>query len=120
VVVELLFPLIAIIGLYRFFTDEKLTEEYKQKILTYVGGGTLGLILILLVFGKSLLGFHTDNEKTYLPPLDYLTEERFKLFRIDAIKAFIYVAITIAFILMFKEKIKSEYCFNYYWCSKFI
>jgi multisubunit Na+/H+ antiporter MnhG subunit len=62
VVVELLFPLIAIIGLYRFFTDEKLTEEYKQKILTYVGGGTLGLILILLVFGKSLLGFHTDNE----------------------------------------------------------
>ncbi len=31
VVVELLFPLIAILGLYRFFTDEKLTEEYKQK-----------------------------------------------------------------------------------------
>jgi hypothetical protein len=32
VVVELLFPLIAIIGLYRFYNDEKLmTEEYKQK-----------------------------------------------------------------------------------------
>ena len=31
VVVELLFLLIAIIGLYRFFNDEKLTEEYKQK-----------------------------------------------------------------------------------------
>lgn len=106
VVVELLFPLIAIIGLYRFFTDEKLTEEYKQKILTYVGGGTLGLILILLVFGKSLLGFHTDNEQAYLPPflLDYLTEERFKLFRIDAIKAFIYVAITIILLFLCLKK----------------
>ncbi|PJJ67625.1 hypothetical protein [Chryseobacterium geocarposphaerae] len=111
VVVELLFPLIAIIGLYKFFTDEKLTEEYKQKILTYVGGGTLGLILILLIFGKSLLGFHTDNEQAYLPPflLDYLTEERFKLFRIDAIKAFIYVAITvIVLFLSLKKKLNQN------------
>jgi multisubunit Na+/H+ antiporter MnhG subunit len=64
VVVELLFPLIAIIGLYRFFTDKTLTG-IQTKILLYVGGGTLGFVLILLVFGKSLLGFHTDNEKTY-------------------------------------------------------
>lgn len=102
VVVELLFPLIAMIGLYRFFTDKELTTEYKQKILLYVGGGTLGFVLILLVFGKSLLGFHTENEKTYLPPflLDYLVEERFKLFRIDAFKAFIYVAIAAAALFM--------------------
>lgn len=98
VVVELLFPLIAIIGLYRFFTDEKLTEEYKKKVLLYVSGGTLGLLLILLLFGKSLLGFATANEKTYFPPflLDFLVDERYKLFKIDAIKAFIYVAITAA------------------------
>lgn len=111
VVVELLFPLMAIIGLYKFFTDEKLTQEYKQKILTYVGGGTLGLILILLVFGKSLLGFHTDNEQAYLPPflLDYLTDERFKMFRIDAIKAFIYVAITvIVLFLSLKKKLNQN------------
>lgn len=111
VVVELLFPLIAIIGLYKFFTDEKLTEEYKQKILTYVGGGTLGMILILLIFGKSLLGFHTENEQAYLPPflLDYLTDERFKLFKIDAIKAFIYIAITvIALFLSLKKKLNQN------------
>lgn len=98
VVVELLFPLIAIIGLYRFITDEKLTEEYKQKILMYVSGGTLGLLLILLIFGKSLLGFSTASEKTYFPPflLDYLVDERYKLFKADALKAFIYVAIAAA------------------------
>lgn len=106
VVVELLFPLIAILGLYRFFTDQKLTEEYKQKILMYVGGGTLGFLLILLIFGKSLLGFATENEKTYFPPflLDYLVDERYKLFRIDAIKAFIYVAITAAALFLTLKK----------------
>lgn len=106
VVVELLFPLIAILGLYRFFTDEKLTEEYKQKILLYVGGGTLGFLLILLIFGKSLLGFATENEKTYFPPflLDYLVDERYKLFRIDAIKAFIYVAIAAAALFLALKK----------------
>lgn len=106
VVVELLFPLIAILGLYRFFTDEKLTEEYKQKILMYVGGGTLGFLLILLIFGKLLLGFATENEKTYFPPflLDYLVDERYKLFRIDAIKAFIYVAITAAALFLTLKK----------------
>lgn len=111
VVVELLFPLIAIIGLYRFFTDKELTTDYKQKILLYVGGGTLGFVLILLLFGKSLLGFHTENEKTYLPPflLDYLVEERFKLFRIDAIKAFIYVAIAaIALFMVLKQKLNQN------------
>ncbi|KFF25438.1 YfhO family protein [Chryseobacterium vrystaatense] len=111
VVVELLCPLIAIIGIYRFFTDEKLTEEYKKKILLYVSGGTLGLLLILLLFGKSLLGFYTEGEKTYFPPflLDYLTEERFKLFRIDAIKALIYVAITAAVLFMtMKQKLSQN------------
>lgn len=111
VVVELLFPLIAIIGLYRFFTDKELTTEYKQKILLYVGGGTLGFVLILLFFGKFLLGFHTENEKTYLPPflLDYLAEERFKLFRIDAIKAFIYVAIAAGVLFMvLKQKLNQN------------
>ncbi|OBW39689.1 Bacterial membrane protein YfhO [Chryseobacterium sp. MOF25P] len=107
VVVELLFPLIAIIGLYRFFNSETLEEDYKKKILTYVGGGTLGLTLILIFFGKSILGFATDNEKVYLPPflLDYLVDERFSMFRTDAIKALLYVGITVA-VLFFALKQK--------------
>ena len=107
VVVELLFPLIAIVGLYRFFNDEKLTEDYKQKILIYVSGSVLGITLLLVIFGKSLLGFATSNETAYLPPylLDYLVGERFTMFRIDAIKAIIYVLIT-ALMLYFSLKMK--------------
>ena len=111
VVVELLFPLIAIIGLYRFFNDEKLTEEYKQKILIYVSGTVLGITLLLILFGKSILGFSTSNETSYLPPylLDYIVGERFNMFRIDAIKAVIYVAIT--FLMLYfslKKKISQN------------
>ena len=111
VVVELLFPLIAIIGLYRFFNDEKLTEEYKQKILIYVSGSVLGITLLLILFGKSILGFSTSNETSYLPPylLDYIVGERFNMFRIDAIKAIIYVAIT--FLMLYfslKKKISQN------------
>src|SRR5690606_25767976 len=91
VVVELLFPFIAILGLYRFFNSSEttetqpeniLTDKYKKKILLYVSGGVLGFILLLIVFGKLLLGFHTATEKTYLPPylLDYLIDERYKMF----------------------------------------
>lgn len=107
VVVELLFPFIAILGLYRFYNDEKLTADYKKKILTYVSASVLGLLLILIIFGKGFLGFHTDNEKQYLPPylLDYLIGERFSMFRGDAIKALIYVLITAA-ILWFSIKQK--------------
>ncbi len=107
VVVELLFPLIAIVGLYRFFNDEKLTEDYKKKILMYVSGAVLGITLLLLVFGKALLGFHTDNEKTYLPPflLDYLIDERYKMFSTDAMKAIFYV-LAVAAVLFFALKKK--------------
>jgi hypothetical protein len=98
VVVEFLFPLIAILGLYQFFINDKLTEEYKKRILLYVSGTVLGITLILTLFGKGILGFYTANEKTYLPPyiLDYLVDERYKMFQADALKALAYVAITAA------------------------
>ncbi len=107
VVVELLFPLIAVIGLYRFFnSNEKtettaeniLTDAYKKKILIYVSAFVGGFTLLLLFFGKGILGFHTDAEKTYFPPylLDFLVDERYQLFRIDALKTLLYISIVFA------------------------
>ncbi|WHF51638.1 YfhO family protein [Chryseobacterium gotjawalense] len=117
VVVELLFPLIAIVGLYRFFnsnektetsSDNILTEDYKKKTLIYVSSSILGITFILLLFGKSILGFYTPSEKTYLPPflLDFLVDERFKMFSVDAIKAIVFVAVTAGVLfLSLKNKI---------------
>ena len=120
VVVELLFPLIAIVGLYRFFNSNEtsetnsenvLTYEYKKKILTIVSAVVLGITLLLTVFGKSILGFYTATEKTYLPPylLDFLVDERYKMFSVDAIKALIYVAITAGLLFLgLKKKINQN------------
>ena len=108
VVVELLFPLIAIIGLYSFFNNKNLTTEYKQKILMYAGGGVLAFLLLMLVFGKSLLGFYTETEKRYLPPylLDYLIDERYEMFREDSIKAIFYVGAVLGVLfLTMKQKL---------------
>ncbi|WP_027377219.1 YfhO family protein [Kaistella palustris] len=120
VVVELLFPLIAIIGLYRFFnSDEKtetspenvLNDDYKKKILIYVSSAVLGITLLLLLFGKSLLGFYTPTEKTYLPPylLDFLVDARAKMFRVDAVKAMVYVGIcSVALFLGLRKKLNQN------------
>ena len=116
VVVELLFPLIAIVGLYRFFNSNEttettseniLTDDYKKKILIYVTSSVLGITLLLLFFGKSILGFHTDAEKTYFPAylLDFLVDARYKMFQADALKALLFVGITAA-VLFFSIKQK--------------
>jgi len=108
VVVELLFPLIAIVGLYSFFNNKNLTTEYKRKILMYAGGGVLAFLLLMLVFGKSLLGFYTETEKRYLPPyiLDYLIDERYGMFREDSIKAIFYVGAVLGVLfLTMKQKL---------------
>ncbi len=108
VVVELLFPLIAIVGLYSFFNNKNLTTGYKQKILMYAGGGVLVFLLLMLVFGKSLLGFYTETEKRYLPPyiLDYLIDERYGMFREDSIKAIFYVGAVLGVLfLTMKQKL---------------
>ena len=108
VVVELLFPLIAIVGLYSFFNNKNLTTEYKQKVLMYAGGGVLAFLLLMLVFGKSLLGFYTETEKRYLPSyiLDYLIDERYGMFREDNIKAIFYVGAVLGVLfLTMKQKL---------------
>ena len=108
VVVELLFPLIAVVGLYSFFNNKNLTTEYKQKVLMYAGGGVLAFLLLMLVFGKSLLGFYTETEKRYLPPylLDYLIDERYAMFREDSIKAIFYVGAVLGVLfLTMKQKL---------------
>ena len=103
VVVELLFPLIAIVGLYAILNwknKEETQEESKakEKKLIYITSGTLAFTLLLIVFGKSLLGFHTDAEKTYFPPylLDYFVDARYAMFRTDALKAMFYVTLVFA------------------------
>lgn len=119
VVVELLFPLIAVVGLYHFFHSEKNNsdketenlEQEKTKKLLYISTAVVGFLVVLLAFGKTILGFYNETEKTYLPVwlLDYLIDERAKMFKADAIKAIIYVLLVVASLyLVLKKKISQD------------
>lgn len=111
VIPGLLFPLIAIVGVYCFFNEQSISEEYKKRILLYVGGGILVLLIIFMLVGKSLFGFYTEIERIYLPPylLDYLADERFVMFKEDIIKALVYVGIVLAVLfLTLIQKIKQD------------
>ncbi|MDO4763546.1 MAG: YfhO family protein [Flavobacteriaceae bacterium] len=111
VIPELLFPLIAIVGLYAFINNENLTTEYKQKVLYYFGGGVLLLFIGFWLGGKSIFDFHTENEKIYFPPylLDYLIGERWAMFRADVGKAIVFIGITWAVLLLIlKNKINAN------------
>ncbi|MHA6727218.1 YfhO family protein [Chryseobacterium sp. A301] len=102
VVVELLLPLVAILGLYQFFQSSEISKEKKQKTLIRVSAA-VGLFLVLLLLGgKSLLGFYTPSEKTYLPPylLDYLAENRHSVFVQDTLKTLGYVALVFALLFL--------------------
>lgn len=106
---ELLFPLLGIVGLYHLFTSEVLTVQQKKKYTLISGGILMGLTLLLLIFGKNLLGFLTDAEQLHLPDYlkEYLQDKRFGFFAQDAIKALAYVAAgTTAIYLAVTNKIR--------------
>jgi len=111
VVVEFLFPLIAILGIYNLFHNHKLSREYKQKILVNTTLITISITILLILAGKNLLGFHTDIEKEYLPNylLNYLVDERYSMFKSDAIKAILYTIIVfLSIFLVLKYKISKN------------
>lgn len=111
VVVELLFPLIAILGVHQFFYNEKLTQEYKQKVLIGVAATLLSISLIFILLGESIFDFYQPNEREMLPDflLSLLKEERFRMLRTDALKAFVYVAIAaLSLFLALRKKISQN------------
>jgi len=111
VIVELLFPLIAIFGIHNLFYNSKLSLKYKQKILINTTLITIGVTIFLILTKENLLGFHTEIEKEYLPNylLSYLINERYLIFKSDAIKAILCVSIVFIIILStIKQKISKN------------
>ncbi len=111
VVVELLFPLIAILGLYSLFQQKEEAKEKKTKTLLTVTGVVAGVLLLLLLFARPLLGFTTASERAYLPSylLDFLVSHRSEWFKTDTLKALVYIGITFAAIYFaLKNKLKTN------------
>ncbi|WKS94550.1 hypothetical protein [Riemerella columbina] len=106
VVVELLFPLIAILGLYQFFTNPKLSTEERQKKLLYTTAVVGGFLLILWLGGRSFLDFYRPEEQQALPDtlLELIKNERYRMFRVDTLKALLYVLLTAGILFLSLKK----------------
>ncbi|MCG2418969.1 YfhO family protein [Aequorivita sp. F47161] len=98
VIIELILPILAIVGLHQFFNKfEK--EEEKKKALLYATGIVGGITLIFILFKSTLLDFAGPfdsyfREEMGLPFVEAIREDRMSLFTSDTIRSLIFVLLT--------------------------
>ncbi len=114
VIIELILPILAIVGLHQFFSQfEK--EEKKKKALLWSTGIVGGITLIFILFKSALFDFASPYDSYFrdemgLPFLEAIREDRMSLFTSDAIRSLIFVILTAAVLWFFmKGKLKKGF-----------
>lgn len=114
VIIELILPILAIVGLHQFFSQfEK--EEKKKKALLWSTGIVGGITLIFILFKSALFDFASPYDSYFrdemgLPFLEAIREDRMSLFTSDAIRSLIFVVFTAAVLWFFmKGKLKKGF-----------
>lgn len=113
VLIELIIPILAVIGLHHFLHKEQPFESKKKalKFTTLIIGG-MGLLFLV---GKSLLFSFTSPydaaiiDGLGMPFIDAVREDRKTLFTSDTLRSLIFVLLTVtALWLLLQEKIKQN------------
>ncbi len=105
VIVELILPILAVVGLHQFFNQYE-KEEEKKKALLYSTGIVGGLSLIFILFKSALFDFAGPYDSYFrdemgLPFVEAIREDRMSLFTTDAIRSLIFVLLTAAVLWFF-------------------
>jgi hypothetical protein len=114
VIIELILPILAIVGLHQFFNQFE-REEEKKKALLWSTGIVGGLTIIFILFKSSLFDFASPYDSYFrdemgLPFLEAIREDRMSLFTSDAIRSLIFVVFTAAVLWFFmKGKLKKGF-----------
>ncbi len=108
VLLELLLPIAAVIGLHRFFNSNIETAERTKKLLIAVGS-IAGLLLILFVFSGSLFNLRSAAEAQMAVQqpeiLDAIKEDRLTILKSDVLRSLLFVLmIGLVLWLYVKEK----------------
>ena len=114
VIIELILPILAIVGLHQFFSNFERTEE-KKKALLYSAGIVGGITLLFILFKSALFDFAGPYDSYFrqemgLTFVEAIREDRMSLFTSDAIRSLIFVVLTAAVLWFFmKGKLKKGF-----------
>ncbi|GAB5399289.1 MAG: YfhO family protein [Aureisphaera sp.] len=113
VILELVLPILAVVGLHQFFNDFHDTKA-KKKALLYAGGIVGGFVLLLVVFSSALgyTGPYDDLiiEQMGVPFMDAVREDRASVMVTDALRSLILILLTFGVLwLVYTKKLKEMY-----------
>ena len=112
VLLELLVPILAVLGLQQFFFNNSITSEKKKKILLYASGISAGIAVVFIVFKSILFDFSSPYDSYFIKDLgpdfvDAMKEDRMSLFTNDAIRSLVLVVLSAGVLWFFlKAKLK--------------
>ena len=109
VIIELIIPLIAALGLYKIFEGQHQKTMSHKKII-YPSLIFLTTLFLLLVFGESIFKFQSEREVfgAYPEILDMIVNERKSIFRVDVIRSIIIVSVLFVSIFAVKKNYLSR------------
>lgn len=110
VILELCFPVLAIMGLQSFFKLDKTVPKQQEKGLLEAGVFSIGVLLILFLT-KGMFSFSGGSDGYYLQNygpdfVDALKEDRMSLFKADLLRSGFFILLSAGILLLFlKNKV---------------
>ncbi len=114
VVIELILPVFAVVGLHKFFGNFN-KETEKEKALLWATGIVGGIGLVFLLFGSTLFNFAGPYDRFFRDELGFqfveaIREDRLSLFTSDVIRSLVFVALSAGVLWFFiKGKLKKGF-----------
>ena len=109
VIIELIIPLIAALGLYKIFEGQRQKTLSYKKII-YPSLIFLTTLFLLLIFGESIFKFQSEREVfgAYPEILDMIVNERKSIFRADVMRSIFIVSVLFVSIFAVKKNYLSR------------
>ena len=109
VIIELIIPLIAALGLYKIFEGQRQKTFSHNKII-YPSLIFLTTLFLLLIFGESIFKFQSEREVfgAYPEILDMIVNERKSIFRADVMRSIFIVSVLFVSIFVVKKNYLSR------------
>ena len=109
VIIELVIPLIASLGLYKIFEGQRQKTLNHKKII-YPSLVFLTTLFLLLIFGESIFKFQSEREVfgAYPEILDMIVNERKSIFRADVMRSIFIVSVLFVSIFAVKKNYLSR------------